>query len=131
MGVTSAGRGHGSTFFFELPVYGSDYCPALFTVQSQPQQPQHHSSQVEAQPQLLSSSLARIDDENVDPRFANTAQPDFNGPTSISVTESLSLVHATEQVQLCVAENNEPSSHARSSPLCVLIVVKSNEPPIC
>jgi len=27
MGVTSAGRGHGSTFFFELPVYGLDSNP--------------------------------------------------------------------------------------------------------
>ena len=25
MGVTSAGRGFGTTFFFELPVYGPDY----------------------------------------------------------------------------------------------------------
>ena len=35
MGVTSAGRGHGSTFFFELPVYGPDY-PDLA--------PDHHRS---------------------------------------------------------------------------------------
>jgi hypothetical protein len=27
MGVASAGRGFGSTFFFALPVYGSDFSP--------------------------------------------------------------------------------------------------------
>lgn len=36
MGVTSAGRGYGSTFFFELPVYGPDYNPPQPQQQQQP-----------------------------------------------------------------------------------------------
>ena len=45
MGVTSAGRGHGSTFFFELPVFGQDY--------NSPPQPQTPTQpQPLTQPQL-------------------------------------------------------------------------------
>ena len=51
MGVTSAGRGHGSTFFFELPVFGQDYSsPPRPQTPTQPQpqlQPQLHPALVE------------------------------------------------------------------------------------
>ena len=41
MGVTSAGRGLGSTFYFELPVYGPDYTPP----EPRPQPEKHQSTQ--------------------------------------------------------------------------------------
>ena len=36
MGVTSSGLGFGSTFFFALPVYGSDFSPPTDHLQQQP-----------------------------------------------------------------------------------------------
>lgn len=62
MGVTSAGRGHGSTFFFELPVYGPDYSPPQPQPLSQTQPPS------QPQPQQLppnpSSHVAGLDIEH-------------------------------------------------------------------
>ena len=61
MGVTSAGRGHGSTFFFELPVFGPDY-------NSPPTQPQSQS--------LPQPHPALVDERSDDQSHAYIVMPD-------------------------------------------------------
>ena len=73
MGVTSAGRGHGSTFFFELPVFGPDFSspqPPITqaTTQQQEQRPQQQlprpkPASIEARPRLLSSYAVACEGE--------------------------------------------------------------------
>ena len=85
LGVNSAGRGHGSTFFFELPVFGPDYRPLAepqttlletMPAPQQQQQPLNHLSQPKpahhgaTPPRLLlkPSSIACADESGVDHR---------------------------------------------------------------
>ena len=87
MGVTSAGRGHGSTFFFELPVFGPDYSPpkptTQATTQSQSQEP-HPQQQLprpkpanlEVRTRLLSPSSVACDGEIEDVHDAFMARID-------------------------------------------------------
>eukprot|EP01036_Dinobryon_divergens_P037530 gene37530-biopygen29716 len=59
MGVTSAGRGHGSTFFFELPVFGQDY-----NSPPQPQTPTQPQPLTQPQLQRLHPALEECDGQS-------------------------------------------------------------------
>ena len=94
MSVTSAGRGHGSTFFFELPVFGPDYSPPQPTAQATTQSQSHeqHPKQqlprpkpanLEARPRLLSPSSVACDDEIEDLQDGFTTQNDSLGGSQI------------------------------------------------
>eukprot|EP01036_Dinobryon_divergens_P062061 gene62061-biopygen42098 len=85
MGVTSAGRGHGSTFFFELPVFGPGYSPPQPTAQATTQSQEQHPKQqlprpkpanLEARPRLLRPSSVACDDDIEDLQDGFTTQND-------------------------------------------------------
>jgi len=87
MDVTSVGRGHGSTFFFELPVYGPDYSPpqpsppptqSLLPGLQQQQLTNPKPSVRVARNGLLPPSIA-IEGESEDRSYAYTAVPANNG----------------------------------------------------
>jgi len=92
MNVTSAGRGHGSTFFFELPIYRPDYSPPQR--QEEPKQPQHRSGQspqpkpvrVESKPRLLRPSSVACEGLNEDRYSAYVVQNDSPEPLLLSPT---------------------------------------------
>ena len=126
VGVTSAGRGHGSTFFFELPVFGPDYSPPQPIIPQQPQpqpRPKTSSPQLEASPRLLSPSPATIEDGKDDGRYAYTLQPDLEASPSISQADPAASFLAAEQVLESKLATNEPPPCAYPPPVRVLIVV--------
>ena len=79
MGVTSAGRGHGSTFFFELPMFGQDY--------SSPQTP----TQPQLQPQLHPALVEESDGQS----HAYVEVADSDGASNISPADFESLSPTT------------------------------------
>ena len=80
MNVTSAGRGHGSTFFFELPVYGPDYSPPQPREESAQPQHQPKPARVGARSRLLSPSSVACEG----PIAAFVAQEDTPEPLFLS-----------------------------------------------
>ena len=125
MGVTSAGHGHGSTFFFELPVFRRDFSPPqpITLTQQQPHtQTEISTQQLESRPsRLLCSSPPTIEDGKDDRSYAYTLQPNMEASPNDTHADPASF-HAAEEVlgsQLMPIE----SPCASPSPVRVLIVV--------
>ena len=105
MSVSSAGRGFGSTFFFELPVFEPNNNPPRPTItQPQPQiqlllpqqpRPVHR----QARPRRLRNlSSVACEDEVPDRRHAWIAEPpDADGTSNISVVELVNSAGRDEQ----------------------------------
>ena len=106
MSVYSAGRGHGSTFFFELPVFEPINNPPQPTItQPQPQiqqlllpqqpKPVHHRARPR---RLRNSSSVACEDAAPDRRHAWIAEPpDADGTSNISVVELVNSAGRDEQ----------------------------------
>eukprot|EP01036_Dinobryon_divergens_P034723 gene34723-biopygen27455 len=128
MGVTSAGRGHGSTFFFELPVFGPDYSPPqpITETQQQPHaQPEISTQQLESRPsRLLCQSPPTIEDGKDDRSYAYTLQPDMEAPPNVTHTDPASFYTAEEVLGLQLMPIESPC--ASPSPVRVLIVDDSS-----
>ena len=86
MGVTSAGRRQGSAFFFQLPVYGSDYSPQLpHTPQQQLSQPK--PANLKGRKTLHPSSVA-CDDGDDHRRHAWATEHSDVGPRTEMIDQS-------------------------------------------
>ena len=127
MGVTSAGRGHGSTFFFELPVYGPAYNPSQSDAEIQPRhqplQPKPVHRRRGERSRLIKASVI-CEQESLD-RSVTYVAPNLAGPSDVSPTdfETLDPPQAMSETLVSRQEGGDLLGQAQSSSAisCVMV----------